>query len=161
MQLRFFTIPVYGSDDVAEDLNRFLAAHRILAIDRQLVQDNANSAWAVCVSFEPAGEGRAQPGKRGKVDYREVLDERDFAVFARLRALRKEIADGEGVPAYALFTNEQLAEMVQRRVASASALREIQGIGEARTDKYGETFLAVLRAAFATAPAGEAPGHEA
>ena len=38
-------------------------------------------------------------------------------MFARLRALRKERADGEGVPAYALFTNEQLAE---RRAAETA-----------------------------------------
>ena len=48
-------------------------------------------------------------------------------MFARLRALRKETADAEGVPAYALFTNDQLAEMVQRRVVTAAALREIAG----------------------------------
>ena len=56
--------------------------------------------------------------RRGKVDFKEVLSDPEFAVFARLRALRKERADAEGVPAYALFTNEQLAEMVQRRGAS-------------------------------------------
>ncbi|MDG4596605.1 MAG: HRDC domain-containing protein [Candidatus Contendobacter sp.] len=148
MHLRFFTIPIHGGDAVAAELNRFLGAHRILTIDRSLVQDGANSAWALCVSFEPAADP-SQPSKRGgKVDYREVLNEQDFAVFARLRTLRKELADGEGIPAYAVLTNEQLAEIVQRRVQSAAALREIAGVGEARVEKYGEAFLRLLREAF-------------
>lgn len=150
MRLRFFTIPIHGSDEAAAELNHFLGAHRILAIDRSLVQDGANSAWALCVSFEPAEDRSQPPSKRGsKIDYREVLSEQDFAVFARLRTLRKELADGEGIPAYAVLTNEQLAELVQRRVQSVAALREIVGVGEARAEKYGEPLLRLLREAFA------------
>lgn len=150
MHLRFFTIPIHGGDEAATELNRFLGAHRILTIDRSLVQDGVNSAWALCVSFEQPAADPSQPAKRGgKIDYREVLNEQDFAVFARLRTLRKELADGEGIPAYAVLTNEHLAELVQRRVQSAAALREIAGVGEARVEKYGEAFLRLLREAFA------------
>ena len=121
--------------------------------------DGPNSTWAVCVSFDRYGAQRPPAGKRARVDYRDVLDEPEFAVFARLRALRKELAEGEGVPPYALFTNEQLAEMVQRRVVSVAALKEIAGIGEARVEKYGEAFLAVLKEA--ALPAAAASADEA
>ena len=145
MLVRFFAIPIQGGDEAAEELNQFLGAHRIVAIDRQFVEDGPDSVWALCVTYVQASN-RPQTAKRGKIDYREVLSEPDFAVFAKLRALRKTLADKEGVPAYALFTNEQLAEMVQRRVRTVGALREIAGVGEARVDKYGEDFLAILRA---------------
>jgi superfamily II DNA helicase RecQ len=167
MQLRFFTIPLLGGEVAAEELNRFLASHRILAVDRHLAQDSGVSIWAVCVSYEPAGESRAgdsrsASGRRGKVDYREVLSEADFTVYARLRTLRKEIADSEGVPVYSLFTNEQLAEMITRRVSSATALREISGIGEARVQKYGEAFLSALVEARSAPSAADGSGdHEA
>lgn len=152
MQARLFTIPVFDGDAFVDELNRFLAAHRILAVDRQFMQAGTSSAWAVWLSFEPAGEGRPPPARRGKVDYREVLNEQDFAVFARLRGLRKEMAEREGVPPYNLFTNEQLAELVLRRVGSAAAMREIPGVGEARTEKYGAAFLAALRDGLSAAP---------
>jgi superfamily II DNA helicase RecQ len=152
MQVRFFTVPLHDGEPAAEELNTFLNAHRIIAVDRQFVHDGPNSAWAVCVSYVQAST-RPPSGKRGKIDYRDVLSETDFAVFAKLRALRKTLADKEGVPAYALFTNEQLAGMVQRRVRTASALREIDGVGEARAGKYGEDFLGILRAD-GSAPAG-------
>lgn len=157
MLLRFFTVPVCDGEVAAEEVNRFLAGHRIIAIDRQFVHDGSNSAWALCVTYvEPSN--RAAAAERSKIDYREVLAEPDFAVFARLRALRKTLSDREGVPAYALFTNEQLAEMVQRRVRTTTALREIDGIGEARAEKYGEEFLGILRADGPTRTGdGEAP----
>jgi superfamily II DNA helicase RecQ len=160
MQLRFFTIPVHDGGERADELNRFLAGHRILAVDRSFVQDGANSAWSLCVSFDAADAAAGRPpfgGRRGpKTDYREVLSEQDFAVFARLRALRKELAEAEGVPAYALFTNEQLAEMVQRQVRTRAALLEIPGVGEARVEKYAERFLEALgKPAALPAPLGE------
>ena len=145
MRLKFFTVRMQDVGQEAEELNAFLSTHRILAVDRQFVADGANSAWAICVSYL-ATAGRPAPEKRGRVDYREVLPEPDFAVFAKLRSLRKTLAEKEGVPAYALFTNEQLAEMVRRRVKSLQALEKIEGVGPARCERYGARFLDVLGA---------------
>ena len=61
------------------------------------------------------------PGKN-KVDYKEILTPEQFAVFARLRELRKEIASREAVPVYTIFTNEQLSQMVQASPDSMVAL---------------------------------------
>jgi superfamily II DNA helicase RecQ len=78
------------------------------------------------------------------VDYKEVLNEADFAVFSRLRDLRKVIAEKEAVPAYAIFTNEQLAAMVTGKVESLTEMGKIDGIGAARIEKYGAAFLKAL-----------------
>ena len=156
MHLQFFTIPIHGGAEAAAALNQFLSSHRIIAIDRHFVPDGPNSAWCLCVSSVGADDARAAvPGKRpSKLDYRELLNQQDFAVFARLRSLRKQLAEAEGVPAYALFTNEQLAAMVQRPITSLADLQTIDGVGEARAAKYGTPFLALLRAS-ATNPTGE------
>jgi superfamily II DNA helicase RecQ len=65
-------------------------------------------------------------------------------LFAKLRSVRKRLADGEGVPAYAIFTNEQLAAMIRAGVRSRAELAAIDGVGEARVAKYGAAFLEVL-----------------
>ncbi|MEQ1516416.1 MAG: HRDC domain-containing protein [Usitatibacteraceae bacterium] len=158
MQMRFFTIPVFGGESAADELNRFLVGSRVVAVDRHLVQAGNNSAWAFCISYEASGDARPVVGDThgrrvsAKVDYREVLNEDDFAVYAKLRALRKALAEKEGVPAYAVFTNEQMAEMVLRRAVSVSTLREIPGVGESRVEKYAEAFLAMLRESFVDGP---------
>ncbi len=110
------------------------------------------------VSYKP-GEGHPPPAKRGKpVDCREVPSPEDFAVYAKLRTLRKTVADGEGQPIYTLFANEQQAEMVLRRVVSAEALGKIPGVGEARLKKYSQRFLAVLQQEVPALPATPQPG---
>ena len=68
----------------------------------------------------------------------------EFDVFSQLRQLRKEMAQAEAVPVYALFTNEQLAQMVQRRCRAKSELLGIEGVGEAKVEKYAERLLPVL-----------------
>jgi len=103
MRLHFVTVPIHGSAEAEAELNQFLATHRVIAVDRQLVSDGPRSAWAICITYvEPgAGAGLDAGGKKGRVDYREVLPEAEFQVFAKLRDLRKRLAEREGVPPYA------------------------------------------------------------
>ena len=65
------------------------------------------------------------------------------------------------MPAYALFTNEQLAEMVKRRVSSLNAMKEIEGVGDARIEKYGAQFLALLKAQEVSLHNGSGSAHDA
>ena len=144
MEYKFFLIPIQNSEQGEEELNKFCLSHRVATMEKHFVDDKQNSFWTICISFlEPSA---ALPiSKKGKIDYRNVLNEIDFAVFVKLRALRKELADSEGVPAYALFTNEQLAQIVTSKVTTLSALEEIKGIGKGRVEKYGDKFLVLLK----------------
>jgi superfamily II DNA helicase RecQ len=145
MKMRFFLIPVQESAKAADELNGFLSNRRILGIDRHFVPDGTNSAWAVCVSYLESAERPAADKAGARIDYREVLNDADFQVFARLRSLRKTLAEQDGVPAYALFTNEQLADMVRQKVTTVNALERISGVGPARSKKYGAAFLELLK----------------
>ena len=142
---RFFTVPVISPEDAEAALNRFCAEHRIATVEKQFVANGDSSFWSICVCYAEKDMDLGTT-RKGKIDYREVLAEQDFAVFAKLRALRKTLAEREGLPAYALFTNEQLAAMVQQRATSAAALAEIDGVGKARVEKFGDAFLDILRA---------------
>ncbi len=64
--------------------------------------------------------------------------------FERLRALRKELADARGVPAYIVFNDRVLLEMAVTRPSTPSALLEISGVGPAKLERYGEAFLQAL-----------------
>lgn len=132
------------------ELNSFISRHRIVTIERRFVEQGMDSFWALCVDFlhgDPStGATHGAPGRNErKVDYKEVLKPDEFEVFSKLRDLRKQIADKEAVPVYAVFTNEQLAAMVQTQADSKTKLKAIDGVGEARCEKYGEAFLALLR----------------
>lgn len=114
MPLKFFHISSRDSAPMEAELNSFISRHRIVTIERRFVEQGMDSFWALCVDFlhgEPsAGATHGAPGRsERKVDYKEVLKPEEFEVFSKLRDLRKQIADKEAVPVYAVFTNEQVA----------------------------------------------------
>lgn len=151
MSYEFYQIPVNGGGEAAEALNRSLRGGRIAAVRKEFVANGENSFWAFCVERVEATSGHASRsansgGSRAKIDYKEVLSEEDFAVFSRLREVRKALAEKEAVPAYSVFTNEQLAQIVRDAPASAAALAKVPGIGEAKVKKYGEAVLESLSA---------------
>ena len=155
MKYHFFTITAQLPESGQNALNAFCAQHRVVALEKQFVAQGMESFWSICVTvIEGTGVVRANdslPGKRGdRIDYKEVLGEQDFAIYAELRNLRKSLAEQEGVPAYALFTNEQLAAMVTQRTQTLTDLGSIDGIGKSRLEKYGELFVGVLQGAFAS-----------
>jgi superfamily II DNA helicase RecQ len=144
MKYKFFMIPACDAEKRESELNRFLAANRIAGVEKEFVCVGAESFWSFCITYSESSRGSSMI-KKTSVDYKEVLGEREFALFAQLRTLRKEVAQEEGIPAYALFTNEQLARLVTEKVVTLSAMEKIQGIGKKRVEKYGERFIQVLK----------------
>jgi len=144
MYYRFFTVRVFNPQADTEALNTFLAAHPILSVERAFVADGENSFWSLCVGVADPPAAGERPRKRASVDYRETLSPEVFAVFARLRTLRNRLAEAQGTPPYAIFTNEQLAAMAQLPSPSRQALGAIEGIGDKRLEMYADAFLAEL-----------------
>jgi superfamily II DNA helicase RecQ len=169
MPLYFFTVPALDPGPAQDELNRFCEGQRVVAVDRQFVAAGLDSYWALCVTVSAgagslpdalkAPERRAGARGAGRVDYKLALSAEDFARYADLRDWRKAAAEQDGVPVYQVFTNEQLAECVRRRVGSLAALGEIEGIGAARLERYGAALLARLQAD-PTAPAPPAPAAQ-
>jgi superfamily II DNA helicase RecQ len=144
MQLKLFVLPIKNLGAAEAEMNAFLRGHRVLAVKKEFVPDGENSFWTFCVEY--LNGGSPMGGRPPKVDYKEVLKPEEFEVFSRLRDWRKGVAEKEGVPVYTIFTNEQLAQTVQRQVKSKAGLKEIEGVGDARIEKYGEALVQLLTA---------------
>lgn len=155
MQLKLFIVPVKNMDAAEQEMNAFLRGQRVLAVKKEFVADGENSFWTFCVEYqEPAGgmgAARAGDGRGAKVDYKELLSAGDFALFCRLREWRKAAAEKDAIPVYAVLSNEQLAQIARRRPATFAELRETDGLGEAKSQRYGEAVLQSI-AAFASDP---------
>ena len=145
MPFKFFVISVRDDGSSAEELNSFLQSHRVLSVDRKWVDQGLDSFWSICVDYHVGGTDGGSRSKRSRSkDYKDILSPEDFSHYAVLRELRKELAEKEGVPVYTIFTNEQLAQIVQAKPLSKTELKSIEGIGDARTEKYGESILTKL-----------------
>lgn len=140
MQLKVFDISSVGPETEIEELNRFMRGHKILDIDKQFYTTSDNVGhWSVILTYLPtqsAGYTSYQE-KREKVDYKTVLSESDFEKFTKLRALRKQLASDDAVPAYAVFTDAELAQIAQLSSIEEKTVMKVNGIGEKRIEKYG------------------------
>jgi len=144
MHYDFFCVPVDSPEEDSMKLNAFLSSHCIVHVDRQFYQREGAAFWSFCVHWKsnesPANDRRIN----SKVDYKKILPVEQFDVYSLLRDRRKELAEQDGIPVYAVATNDQLAEMVKMEIPSLGSLGKIAGFGGVKIERYGAAFLAIL-----------------
>lgn len=69
----------------------------------------------------------------------------DQALFDKLRALRKQIADRAKLPPFVVFSDATLAEMSRRYPQNHLEMRQVSGVGDRKLQQYGDAFLAEIR----------------
>lgn len=62
-----------------------------------------------------------------------------------LQQLRKQIAEREQTPAYIIFSDDALEDMVQRKPVTMEEFSEIRGVGDIKLEKYGKVFVSLIR----------------
>ncbi len=89
----------------------------------------------------------AEPRLQAKHVYQDKLAQFNYdkKLFAKLRALRKELADADDVPPYVVFNDKTLAEMAQLMPTNDSEFLKVSGVGFTKLNKYGSPFLHAIR----------------
>ena len=78
------------------------------------------------------------PQRQGVANY-------DKDLFARLRFLRKQIADKENIPPYIVFNDATLQEMAQYMPTSNIDMLQINGVGSIKLERFGQPFMALIQ----------------
>jgi len=143
MQIKLFTIPIGDNNSSQDELNKFLRTHKILEVENHLMNNERGAVWCFCVKY--IDEYTNAPDKI-KIDYRQVLDEQTFSVFSKLREARKAIAIDEGIPAYAVFTDEELAGLAKLEKINIKTMQTVKGIGEKKVERFAEKFIIKINA---------------
>ena len=65
-------------------------------------------------------------------------------LLAKLKDLRRVLAEQKGVPAYVIFSNATLVDMCIKHPTTLDELLEVSGIGQVKLEQYGEIFLQAL-----------------
>ncbi len=76
---------------------------------------------------------------------RQMVYDHDEVLFGKLRWLRKQLADERSIPPYTIFPDRTLMEMCRYFPSDETNLRKIHGVGEAKVERYGKPFLAMIR----------------
>ncbi|MDR1412359.1 MAG: RecQ family ATP-dependent DNA helicase [Actinomycetes bacterium] len=87
----------------------------------------------------------AETRRQLKAAARETLSGTDHVLFERLRVLRREIAEREGVPAFVVFSDATLYDMVAKRPTTETEFLQVSGVGATKLERYGKAFLIVLK----------------
>jgi ATP-dependent DNA helicase RecQ len=119
-----------------------IAAFSVLKLTRSaadVLRDGASVELARPRTVAKAGKKRTRVA--------DVLGQADQALFEDLRALRKLLAEGQGVPPYVVFGDASLLEMSQQRPASEADFLAITGVGQKKLERYGAAFLDVISSA--------------
>jgi ATP-dependent DNA helicase RecQ len=90
------------------------------------------------------GSGGGRSGRVSADPGELLLSGSDEGAFEYLRTVRKGLADQAGVPAYIVFSDKVLKEMVRRRPSTAAEMLDVPGVGPAKLEKYGAVFLEAL-----------------
>ncbi len=145
MQIKIYTIPIVGGENLTEDMNVFLKTKKILQVENQTVTSNNGGYWSFCIKYiDDTDIAERDKLKADKIDYRKELDEPTFARYSKLRETRKALSDKDKVPVYAVCTNEELAEMAKLKDFTLANIRKISGMGEKKVEKYGVHFIETI-----------------
>lgn len=156
MQIRIFSIPITDNGEMQAEMNRFLAAGKVLEIEQRFYQNERGAYWNFCVRYLNGNTGSfQQQSTKQKIDYKELLNEDEFTIFSKLREYRKIIAANDAVPAYAVFTDEELAGIARLPVLEVSKLISVKGIGDKKVEKYGNQLIELFKSKIEKGEKGE------
>ena len=82
-------------------------------------------------------------------------------LLARLRELRREVANMNGVPPFVIFTDASLRDMAEKMPTNEAHFRTVYGVGEVKTEKFGRQFMEEIErfcSESGTAPKGSETG---
>ncbi|MBR2942157.1 MAG: HRDC domain-containing protein, partial [Clostridia bacterium] len=90
---------------------------------------------------EPVHMTLASPGEeapKARVRQKSMVDK---ALFSRLSALRRQIAQEQHVPPFIIFTNATLRDMAQKLPGTKREMLRVAGVGEGKFERYDSAFL--------------------
>jgi ATP-dependent DNA helicase RecQ len=73
-----------------------------------------------------------------------ITQDYDRALFAKLKYLRKTIAEQDDVPPFVVFSDATLADMADKFPESEFDFLDIHGVGQTKLERYGERFIAAI-----------------
>lgn len=87
--------------------------------------------------------GKVQVSRKVSVVTKQIT--KDNPLFEELRALRMQLAQEAGVPPFVVFSDKTLQDMVSKMPITEEAFLEVNGVGLAKLERYGEAFITEIK----------------
>ncbi len=110
---------------------------KITSLGKEVLFGQTQATLVVIPNEKEEKKKVKQKEKRKALDFPTIENE---DLFNDLKALRKELAHEEGVPAYLVFSDKTLRSLSNAQPTTITAFGLINGVGEYKQSKYGEIF---------------------
>ncbi|MFV8516246.1 DNA helicase RecQ [Bacillus sp. SBS7] len=143
IEFNFHTLPTYGllSNRSVKEVSEFIEF--LISDELIAVEHGTYPTLKVTEKGKEVLLGKENVLRKERVETRQIVQ--DHPLFEVLREVRKEIAQGEGVPPFVIFSDQTLKDMCAKMPQSDSELLTVKGIGEHKLMKYGSHFLQAVQ----------------
>nr|WP_208752129.1 DNA helicase RecQ [Bacillus cereus] len=143
IEFNFHTLPTYGllSNRSVKEVSEFIEF--LISDELIAVEHGTYPTLKVTEKGKEVLLGKENVLRKERVETRKIVQ--DHPLFEVLREVRKEIAQGEGVPPFVIFSDQTLKDMCAKMPQSDSELLTVKGIGEHKLVKYGSHFLQAVQ----------------
>ncbi|KAA0773722.1 DNA helicase RecQ [Bacillus sp. BB51/4] len=143
IEFNFHTLPTYGllSNRSVKEVSEFIEF--LISDELIAVEHGTYPTLKVTEKGKEVLLGKETVLRKERVETRQIVQ--DHPLFEVLREVRKEIAQGEGVPPFVIFSDQTLKDMCAKMPQSDSELLTVKGIGEHKLVKYGSHFLQAVQ----------------
>ncbi|WHY26673.1 DNA helicase RecQ [Bacillus wiedmannii] len=143
IEFNFHTLPTYGllSNRSVKEVSEFIEF--LISDELIAVEHGTYPTLKVTEKGKEVLLGKENVLRKERVETRQIVQ--DHPLFEVLREVRKEIAQGEGVPPFVIFSDQTLKDMCAKMPQSDSELLTVKGIGEHKLVKYGPHFLQAVQ----------------
>ncbi|MHA4095181.1 DNA helicase RecQ [Bacillus cereus] len=143
IEFNFHTLPTYGllSNRSVKEVSEFIEF--LISDELIAVEHGTYPTLKVTEKGKEVLLGKENVLRKERVETRQIVQ--GHPLFEVLREVRKEIAQGEGVPPFVIFSDQTLKDMCVKMPQSDSELLTVKGIGEHKLVKYGSHFLQAVQ----------------
>lgn len=139
IEFNFHTLPTYGllSNRSVKDVSEFIEF--LISEELIAVEHGTYPTLKVTARGKNVLLGNETVLRKEQVETKKIVQ--DHPLFEELRHVRKEIAQGESVPPFVIFSDQTLQDMCVKMPLNEEDLLQVKGIGEHKLKKYGSFFL--------------------
>lgn len=122
---------------------------KVTALGTKVLYGKATAQLAKYIPPEPekkkAKTGSEKKGFKAQPIRPIESESMDEILWDALKQLRKQLADRESRPAYHIFTDDSLEDMVAQKPITLGDFNLIRGVGQIKLEKYGRVFVSLIR----------------
>jgi len=144
-----------GSFDGSE-LEKFHEGREIIDVSDHFFDHDHEPRLTLVLRYRDLTDSaQSNKKKRTSKDWRSDLDVIDAGLYDEIRAWRGRRSGDEGMPPYLILCNKEVAGIARKRPKTLEGLREIEGVGNAKVERWGREILQLV-----SAFEGEDPKHD-